>query len=368
MHAFFTTVISFVFVLGVLVSVHELGHYLAARWRGVHVDIFSIGFGKPLYSWHDRVGTEWRICPIPLGGYVKPHGFEDPEDATEEQKAAWISGKTFHEKPVLDRMIVIVAGPLFNFILAIVLFAGLFVICGKPVTQPLIGQVFPNSAASRAGLQSMDFILKLDQISDPTVPSIIQFSQSHPGFTAQITVKRNEKVMTLPITIAPAEQQGKTVGKLGVGLDARMIWGERLSVGSSLVTAFKMTWDITVQTLDGLGQLITGRASVKELGGPIRIAQVSGKVASKGFGDLVFLMGVLSINLGLINLFPIPLLDGGRLLFYTIEAVCHRPLSRRIQALGMQAGLVLILLLFLFVTYNDISQLKWPSWLTGHSK
>lgn len=368
MHAFLVTVISFVFVLGVLVFIHELGHYLAARWRGVHVDVFSIGFGKPLYHWYDKVGTEWRICPIPLGGYVKPHGFEDPEDATEEQKAAWIAGKTFHEKSVLDRAIVIFAGPFFNFVLAIILFAGVFLFSGKPIMQPMVGGVVPNSAASRAGLEPKDIIVKVDNLANPAVMKIIQFAQSHPGLSTQIVVKRADKEVTLPFTIAPVLIHGKMVGKLGVNLGEIQVGKQRLSLGSSMMAATYETWDFTVRTVQGIGQLITGQRSAKELGGPLRIAQISGQVAELGFDKLIFTMAILSVNLGLINLFPIPILDGGRLLFYIIEAIYRRPVPKKIQAWGFQIGFVLVFLLFLFSTYNDIVQMNLLSWFTSHSK
>lgn len=368
MHAFIVTIISFIFVLGVLVFIHELGHYLAARWRGVHVDVFSIGFGKPLCRWHDKVGTEWRICPIPLGGYVKPHGFEDPEDATEEQKASWIPGKTFHGKPVLDRAIVIIAGPLFNFILAIILFAGIFIFSGKPIVKPIVINVLPKSAASQAGIQANDIIIQLDNLKNLNSQTFAAFTHSHPGLKTKIIVNRTNKDIEIPITIDSVNIEQKNIGKLGITMGSVLVEKRKLSIGNAISSAVHETWDITVDTVVGMGQIITGKRSVKELGGPIKIAQISGQVAKKGFDQLIFMMAVLSINLGLINLFPIPMLDGGRLLFYVIEAVCRRPVHKEIQNWAFQLGFGLILLLFLFSTYNDISQLGLLSWFTSHSK
>lgn len=368
MHAFLWSLICFVFVLGVLVSIHELGHYLAARWRGVHVDVFSIGFGKPLYRWHDRVGTEWRICPIPLGGYVKPHGFEDPEDVTEEERAAWIPGKTFHEKPVGSRAIVIAAGPAFNFLLAIILFAAVFAISGKPTDQPVVNAVMPNSAASQAGLQPHDIITRIDGINQPDVLKLIEYARQHPGKTTELVVQRSKETITLPMTISSVVEKNKTVGKMGIGLAANPVAGKPMPIGTAFVAATKETWNASVQIVVGIGQLITGQRSAKELGGVVQIAQLSGKIGEQGFVKLVYFMGILSINLGLINLFPIPVLDGGRLFFYAFEAIFRRPVPKPVQVWSFQIGFALIALLFLFSMYNDMSRLGIFHWFTGHSK
>lgn len=252
MHAFLITIISFVFVLGVLVFIHELGHYLAARWRGVHVDVFSIGFGKPLYCWHDKVGTEWRICPIPLGGFVKPHGFENPEDATEEQKLHWISGKTFYDKPVLDRSIVILAGPLFNFILAVFLFTGLFIFSGKPYIKPIVNDVLPNSAASLAGIQSKDIIIQLGNLKNPDAQNLIIFAQQHPGLSTSIVVARAGKEVTLPITIFPKNKNNKIIGQLGISIGLTTTEKHKLSIVKAFKEGIYATWYTTKNITIGL--------------------------------------------------------------------------------------------------------------------
>ncbi|CAI3923612.1 Membrane-associated protease RseP [Commensalibacter communis] len=365
---FLRMIISFVFVLGVLVFIHELGHYLAARWRGIHVDVFSIGFGKPLYRWHDKVGTEWRICPIPLGGYVRPHGFADPEDVSEEERAAYIEGKTFHGKDVGSRAIVIAAGPIFNFLLAIILYFGLFVTVGKhSLGEPVAQAIIADSAAAKAGIQPKDVILKIGDINHPGVENLVMYAQEHPDLSTTIAVKRDGKEVTLPITIGSKENDGKKVGQLGVQLAINVIAGKPMSVGGAAVAAVQETWDVSKKTLVGLGQMITGQRSAKDLGGPIKIAQLSGQVSKGGFADLVNFMALLSISLGLINLFPIPVLDGGRLVFYVFEAIFRRPVPKPIQERAFQVGFVLILLLFAFSMYNDVTQLSWFRWLTGHS-
>ncbi|CAI3947500.1 Membrane-associated protease RseP [Commensalibacter communis] len=365
---FLRMIISFVFVLGVLVFIHELGHYLAARWRGVHVDVFSIGFGKPLYRWHDKVGTEWRICPIPLGGYVRPHGFADPEDVSEEERATYIEGKTFHGKDVGSRAIVIAAGPIFNFLLAIILYFGLFVTVGKhSLGEPVAQAIIADSAAAKAGIQPKDVILKIGDINHPGVENLVMYAQEHPDLSTTIAVKRDGKEVTLPITIGSKENDGKKVGQLGVQLAINIIAGKPMSVGGAAVAAVQETWDVSKKTLVGLGQMITGQRSAKDLGGPIKIAQLSGQVSKGGFADLVNFMALLSISLGLINLFPIPVLDGGRLVFYVFEAIFRRPVPKPIQERAFQVGFALILLLFAFSMYNDVTQLSWFRWLTGHS-
>ncbi|MBB2201217.1 RIP metalloprotease RseP [Gluconacetobacter tumulisoli] len=361
------TVLAFALVLGVLVFIHELGHYLAARWRGVHVEVFSIGFGRPLLRWHDKVGTEWRLCPVPLGGYVKPHGFEGPEDATPEQMAAWQPGRTFHDKPVLSRAIVIVAGPVFNFLLAIVLFAGLFAVSGRPEIRNVVGQVVAGSAAANAGIRPDDVIVRIGDRAVANVADIQSRIAAEPGATTAITVHRAGRDIDLPVTIgAVTDQSGNRSGQLGVMFTATV--GQPLSLPRAIISAVDETWHLSVQTLAGLWQMITGQHSAKDLGGPLRIAQMSGQVAQYGVASLVSFMALLSINLGLINLFPIPVLDGGRLVFYALEAILGRPVSRRVRDVSFQAGFAVIAGLFLFSTFNDLSHFglfRWVASLTG---
>ena len=360
------TLIAFALVLGVLVFVHELGHYLAARWRGVHVDAFAIGFGRPLLRWIDRRGTEWRIGWIPLGGYVKLHGQETPEEVTPEARAAWRHGETFHEKPVGSRAIVVAAGPAANFLLAILLFAGLFATVGQPVGGTAIGAVVEGSAAARAGLRAEDEILALDGQRIQRFDQVQRHVQPRAGQPIEVTVRREGAELSLT-AIPEARQAGEaTVGVLGIqGGATRLV---RLDPASALVAGATHTAEVTWMTLTGIGEMLMGQRSAKELGGPIRIAEISGEAASLGLVPLVNLMALLSVSLGLLNLFPVPILDGGHLVFYAAEAVRGRPLPPKAQEYGFRAGFALLVTLFLFASWNDIVEGgigRWVAHLVG---
>lgn len=361
------SILAFVVVLGVLVFIHELGHYLAARMVGVHVETFSIGFGRAIASWTDSKGTVWKLAWLPLGGYVKLHGQERPEDVSSDVKALWIEGRTFHEKQVAARAFVVAAGPLANFLLAAVLFAGLYAVLGKPVVadraEPLavIGEVVANSAAARAGLQAGDRILALDGTAISQFSELQRTVSAAPGRTLAIRVKRGDAEVTLSATI---EARG-AVGILGIRSAAAPLVFEPAGIVGSLVGGVTKTWDVSAQTLGGLWQMITAQRGTEELGGPLRIAQLSGQVAQLGLASLVSFIAVLSVNLALINLFPIPILDGGHLLFYIAEAIRGRPLPPRAQEYGTKAGLALILALFVFATWNDLGHLGLFRWVAG---
>lgn len=357
MHEFAVTILAFALILGVLVFVHEMGHYLAARWRGVKVDTFSIGFGPALYRWHDRTGTEWRISAIPLGGFVKPHGFEDPEDATPEQKAAWVPGQTFHDKPVGSRMLVIVMGPVFNFVFALLLFTVLYAALGKPELRNEIAQVVPHSAAEKAGLEKGDVITRLGTLDVFNFADIQAHAVKMPGEHTTLGIRRSGQTLSLPITLDRVAGKNGAPDTGSIGVMAELVPGKPMGVGQALKSGVQETWVVSVQTLQGVWQIVTGHRSAKELGGTIRIAQLSGQVAHYGFASILSFMALLSINLGLINLFPIPLLDGGRLVFYVAEAVRGKPVSRRVQEVSYQAGFAIIAALFLFSTFNDLSNL-----------
>lgn len=366
MHDLIRTILAFCVVLGVLVFIHELGHYLAARWRGVKVETFSIGFGPPLVRWTDKAGTEWRVGPIPLGGFVKPHGFEGPDEATDEQKAAWEPGRTFHDKPVLSRAIIILAGPVFNFVLAFVLFVLLFATCGQPVPRNEVAGVRTGSAAATAGLKVGDTILGLGDLSSSDVSAIQKQVASEPGQQTTIHIKRGAEDLTLPVTldrVASSSGHAKPIGQLGIEFASTP--GAAQPFPRAVVSGAKATWMTTVQTLDGLIQIITGQHTARDLGGPLRIAQMSGQVAQYGFASLLSFMALLSVNLGLINLFPVPILDGGRLVFYLVEAIRGRPVPKKIQELGFQAGFALLAGLFLFSTFNDLSSFGLFRWLSS---
>ncbi len=354
------TVGSFLLVLGVLVFVHEMGHYLAARWRGVHVEAFSIGFGRPLARWTDRVGTEWRLCWLPLGGYVKLHGQEQPGAVPPEVRASWQAGRTFHEKPVLSRAIVVAAGPVANFLLAIVLFSITFSLQGEP-GEPVVQTVIAGSAAEHAGLLDGDRIEAINGRPITDFEDIVRIVSVSAGKPLQIEVLRAGARRTLDaVPAAQDDGGGGKLGVLGIGAALRPVGPLR-----AVADGAQHTWEVAGQTLAGVWQIIVGQRGAAGLGGPLRIAQLSGQVAQNGIGSMISFMALLSVNLGLINLFPIPILDGGHLVFYAFEALRGRPLPPRAQEYGFRAGLAVIGGLFLFVTWNDLTNLGLFRWVVG---
>ena len=353
----------FLVVLGVLVFIHEMGHYLAARWRGVHVEAFSIGFGRALVSWVDRQGTVWKLAWIPLGGYVKLHGQEQPEDVTDAVRAGWIRGKTFHEKSVLSRAIVVAAGPIANFLLAAVLFAGLFMFNGRAVTTPVVNDVVVMSPAERAGLRPGDRIDNVDGVVIGRFEDVVAAVTMRPGKTVAIQVTRQGLTRMLQATIDAKTQGSREVGVLGVK-GGEVVY-ERLSPWAALPAGVAQTWNVGAQTLEGVWGMISGSRGTDDLGGPVRIAQLSSQVAKLGVASLIGFIAVLSVNLGLINLFPIPVLDGGHLTFYAFEALRGRPLPPKAVELCFRLGLAVLVALFVFATWNDLSHLGLFRWVAS---
>ncbi len=360
---FFRSVVAFLVVLGVLVFIHEMGHYLAARWRGVHVEAFSIGFGQALTSWVDRRGTVWRLAWLPLGGYVKLHGQERVEDLSPERRALRIPGRSFQEKSVASRAIIVAAGPAANFILAILLFFALFAVLGRPVALPVVTDVLPGSAAARAGIIAQDRIVAVDGAPIGTFEDLQAAVGAHPGAQVSMTVRRAGADRRLPVTIGAQDENGHKIGLLGI--KGGQIEYRRESIGAAFVGGVTETWRVTAETVRGVAQMIGGRRGTGELGGPLRIAQLSGQVAALGVASLVSFIALLSVNLGLINLFPIPILDGGHLLFYFFEALRGRPLPARAQEYGVRAGLALLVGLMVFATWNDLTHFGLFRWLLG---
>jgi len=355
----FRTILAFAVVLGVLIFVHELGHYLAARWRGVHVERFSIGFGRAIAAWNDRRGCEWRIGWIPLGGYVKMHGMEHAGEAQPEP-GSFRPGESFHEKSVGDRAIIVAAGPAFNFLLAALVFAGIFATLGKPVGSTAVQTVVEGSAAERAGLAPGDRILALDGERVERFEQLQRHIQPRAGQPVEVLVRRGEAEIKLVVT-PTAREDGRGV----LGITGGAVERERLDPVSALVQG---TWHMVVvsgQTLAGVWQMVTGSRGAEELGGPLRIAQMSGEVADMGLLPLLTFIALLSINLALINLFPIPILDGGHLLFYAAEAIRGRPLTARAQEYAFRGGFALLVTLMILATWNDLTQLGVVRWVAG---
>lgn len=361
---FVRTPLSFVVVLGVLVFIHELGHYLAARWVGVHVEAFSIGFGRAILQWTDRVGTVWKLSWIPLGGYVKLHGQERPEDVDAATRAAWFEGRTFHGKSVARRAIVVAAGPIANFLLAAVLFAALFATAGRPVSIPVIGDVQAESAAAQAGLKTGDRVTAIDGQKVSRFEDLQRIIAGAADQTVKVEFERDGSPQAATVHVASREGAlGRRMGVLGVRGGAPEY--KQLDPASAVVAGVQQTWDVLVQTVQGLGQMLSGQRSADELSGPLGIFQLSGQVASLGIASLVSFIAVLSVNLGLINLFPIPVLDGGHLVLFAIEAIRGRPVPPKVQEFGFRAGFAVLAGLFVFATWNDLSHLGLFHWLKG---
>lgn len=366
----FTTVLPFLFVLTVVVFFHELGHFLVARWAGVRVIEFSIGFGREIFGFYDRHGTRWRVAWLPLGGYVK---FVDDEnaasvpnpDAAAHMTPADLAG-SFHAKPLPQRAAVVAAGPIANFILAILLFAGLFMFYGEQITEPRADSVVENSAAERAGFKPHDLVVSIDGRKIDSFSEMQRIVGTSAGRELAFVVRRDGSELELHATPERKEVDdgfGNTVsvGLLGLkresgGQDGWTL--RRYDPISALGKGVQETWFIIDRTMAYLGSMIIGRESADQLGGPLRIAQVSKQAAQLGFASLVNLIAIISVSIGLINLFPIPMLDGGHLLFYAIEAIKGEPLSERIREYGFRIGLALVLMLMIFATMNDLLHLK----------
>jgi regulator of sigma E protease len=357
-------VVPFLFVLTIVVFFHELGHFLVARWCGVRVLTFSVGFGPELFGFNDRHGTRWKVSAIPLGGYVKFFGDENaasvPDSDTVNQMTEEERRESFFFKRVSQRAAIVAAGPIANFILAIVIFATIFTFYGKQAAPARVETVQANSAAQAAGFKPGDLILTINGRKIETFTDMQRLVSASAGQPLDIEIDRSG--VRTPLKATPALTEIKdnfgNVHRIGV-LGITGARGEPVKVDP--LTAVKLgveeTWFVVERTLSYLGGVVVGKESADQLGGPIRIAQVSGQVATAGFVALIHLAAVLSISIGLLNLFPIPLLDGGHLLFYAIEAIRGRPLSDRAQEYGFRIGLAIVLLLMIFATFNDILHL-----------
>lgn len=354
---------AFLFILTVIVFVHELGHYLVARRNGVRIEVFSIGFGPELFGWNDRSGTRWKISLLPLGGYVKMFG-ERSASGTDDEPAV-ISPEeravSFHHKSLGQRAAIVAAGPIANFVLAIVILAIMFATVGQPFTPADVGAVSPGSPAETAGLRPGDVITRIDGRKIERFEDIQQIVRMNPGVPLKLTVRRGAEELTL--TAVPESRE--TVDRFGNRQITGLLGISRTGNAYVRHDPFSAVWRATEQTvmlsyytLQAVGQIIVGARSADDLGGPIRIAQMSGQVAESSLIDVFWFLAVLSINLGLINLFPVPMLDGGHLMFYGAEAVRGRPLSDRTIEYGFRVGLGLVVTLFIFVTYQDLMRFE----------
>jgi regulator of sigma E protease len=361
-------VIPFLFVLTVVVFFHELGHFLVARWAGVKVLTFSLGFGPEIAGFNDKHGTRWKISAIPLGGYVKFFGDESeastPSTETLGRMSAEERSYSFHHKKVGPRAAIVAAGPIANFLLAIVIFSVMFMVLGKPSTSARVDSVQAGSAAAAAGFQSGDLITAIDGQVIDSFSDMQRIVGTKAGQKLTFEVKRDSQALTLTATpeLREVKDSFGNVHRLGVlGISRATSAGDTVtqpvSPPAAVWLGVKETWFVIDRTFSYIGGVFTGREAADQVGGPIRIAQISGQVATIGLTALIHLAAVLSISIGLLNLFPVPLLDGGHLLFYAVEAVRGKPLSERAQELGFRIGLALVLMLMVFATYNDFKHL-----------
>lgn len=358
-------VVPFLFVLTIVVFFHELGHFLVARWTGVKVLTFSVGFGPELFGFDDRHGTRWKLSAVPLGGYVRFAGDENAASVPDQEALREMTPaerrESFFFAPLPARTAIVAAGPIANFILAIVIFAGIFMTAGRAVTDAVIDQIQPASAAQEAGLQPGDRVVEIDgakisAFSD--MQRIVEVSAERP---LKIVVDRGGERVELVATPKLKEIKDPFGNKLRIGMlgvqrsnNPENVRIERYGPVDAVAAGAQETWYIISRTVKFLGGLIIGRESTDQLSGPIGIAKMSGDVAKLGFVSLMSMAALLSVSIGFLNLLPIPLLDGGHLLFYAFEAVRGRPLSPRTQEIGMRIGLALILVLMVLATKNDI--------------
>lgn len=368
-------ILPFVIVLSILVFVHEWGHYIIARLYGVRVETFSIGFGKEIFGWTDKAGTRWKISWVPMGGYVQMFGDSDPTKGVqdgEKKKLLTAAEKkvAFYTQPVGKRAAIVLAGPAINFIFAIVVLTGMFALQGQPYTPPIAGSLLAGSPAEKSGIRPGDKIIEMDGVP------ITRFQDIALHTALSMNSKMNVKLLRLvkkgvwaktPVTLHITPEIVTEVdrfgfksqrGRMGIRSPAGVFEMQPHTPVSAFVAATKQVWDITANTLKAIGQMISGTRSADELGGILRIGAYAGDFAQQGAVSFIMFMALLSVNLGLINLFPIPMLDGGHLVFFAMEKIKGKPMGEQFQEYALRVGLVFLLGIMLFATWNDLVQLK----------
>ncbi len=357
---FFYTVMAFILVIGPLVFVHELGHYLAGRVFGVKADEFSIGFGREIFGVTDKRGTRWKFGWMPLGGYVK---FVGDMDASSKPDPDWLAlpaeerERTFQAKPIWQRAIIVAAGPVTNFLVAIAILMGFALSFGELRTPAVVGSIEAGSPAQAAGLKPGDRIVALGGRSVDSFEDMVRFIQIRPGQQVRVDFVRGTAPQVIDLTVGTHIERDRfgnepKIGRMGIGRTSAAL--VPVGVLEAPGVAIRQTGSILRMMGDVIGQIISGRRSVKELGGPLSIAKVSGEQMAMGTASFVFLIALVSINLGFINLLPVPVLDGGHLLFYSIEAIRRRPLEPQVQEWAFRGGLAAVLALMVLVTFNDL--------------
>jgi len=355
---------SFIAIISLIVFIHEFGHFIVARWCGVKIEEFAIGFGKKFFGFRDKKGTEWKFCILPFGGYVKMYGDKNGASIPDQELIKQMTPQdlkiSFLGKNVYQRIAIVGAGPIANFILAILIFTFLFKFYGVSLVEPVVSQVVENSASFEAGIQKGDRILAIDNNEIEDFQDIRNIVVT--GLEKELNFKINRNGEEINIKISPKitaqkDMFGDEIKARSIGLIAENVIKKQLSLVESFVKANQETFEISQSILKTLGQLISGQRSVKELGGPVKIAKYSGKTVDQGLVVVAWFMAMISINLGVMNLLPIPVLDGGHLFFYLIEAIKGKPLSQKIQTYGYNFGFAIVLSLMIFTTLNDIFQI-----------
>lgn len=367
---FFVYALSFVVVLTAIIYVHELGHYWVARWSGIRVEVFSIGFGNELFGWTNRHGTRWKISAVPLGGYVKFFG--DASAASTPGELDQMSDAerrvSFHHQPLKIRSAVVVAGPASNFIFAVMVYAAMFAIIGQPFTSPVVGEVVVGGAADLAGIRAGDRVLAVDGAAVERFEELPAYVALRAETMIVMTVLRDNAKVDIKVTprrVDVADGFGGTHRVGQIGIKSGGVEFQRHGPVAAVGYAVRETAGVVSNTMLYLSRIVIGRESGDQLSGPLGIAKISGDVAQRNPAALISLVATLSVAIGLINLFPIPMLDGGHLLYYGIEALRGRPLGERAQEYGFRVGLAMVLSLFLFATWNDLNKLHVVSFITG---
>ena len=362
-------IIPFLILIMIVVFIHEYGHYYFAKRYGVGVTDFSIGFGREIFGWNDKSGTRWKVCWIPLGGYVKFFGDRNVFSQTEQQEiinkySEDDRQKLFILKPLYQRSLIVVAGPLANFFLAILIFTMINMFVGKDMTPALVDEVQKDSPAFVAGMKKNDKIIYIDKKKVESILEVSTFINISTSETIEFVVLRNDQEISLlvkPNLVDGKDSLGNSVKKRMIGIRLSPFNNEYkkqpLGPTKAIYYSVKEVWFVTTTSLNYLGKMITGSADSSQLGGPIRIAKITGQVAEYGIIPFLSIMAYISISLGLINLFPIPMLDGGHLMFYLIEKILGRPLSQKVQEGFFRIGLFLLFSLMFFVTFNDLKDL-----------
>tara|TARA_Y100000814_G_scaffold110440_2_gene78084 strand:- start:599 stop:1777 length:1179 start_codon:yes stop_codon:yes gene_type:complete len=372
-------ILTFLIGITILVFVHEFGHYIVARWCKVRVEIFSVGFGKEIFGWTDKNGTRWKIASIPLGGYVKMFGEGDAiirdEDSQSEREMTEAERKvSFYHKRLSHRAYIVAAGPAINFIFAILAFAILFFAVGVPTPVSdkqlsVVGSVLPNSPAYHSGFSAGDKILAINGNGILYFAELKKIVEASAGQKLSVKILRGKKEKILNVIPKPTDikidGQYKKVGRLGITGDPGELVNIKQGFSEALLNGCVKTYEFSKRILVFVGNIFIGKESTSELGGILRIADISGKVADQGFANYISFLAILSINLGLINLFPIPMLDGGHLAFYLFEALRGKPLAEKTQEYGLRVGFALVIALFLFVTWNDFINLGFINYVSN---